>query len=667
VFLVNDSISEVVAHFIGYFEIRVEEMRLRHAYDDFIHDETRPDSPDLPYVPTRFTENLELTEFLPRVTYVPPVELIAGDAQPSLLQVARVHIDLPQPLWFSAVKPELPVFRAGLQSEATSGAPHGPDPASSIAVINQIRLLADNDVVVLGDLDLAVERYLGDSVRFDGLVADAARISAPLADLNMPTTVEQIPEFIEAAAQVIQTMADMPETDGTTVLTGSGGGGIHVNGAAAAEAPDLAEFLPTHGEETPKPQPQTSSVGSLTINPDEMTTTIAVESGANVSTNEAMVVNAGLTSTFFAVVGDYHEINSIVQTNVYSDADQVDSGFPGVSTNDAGMSASFNVASIAHEVRDGAADAAAANPGILPQNWQVSVVEGDMVFFGWIVQYGFTSDGDTHVLSSTGTTTTITTGENLGLDHVDFANLGLYYDLVIIGGNLYDANFITQTNVLYDDDVLSMLSDSPDATGNVSTSGNLLWNSATISNIGATDWQSGLPESYNEAIDAVQSPGQAMPDSLKADNAFEGFYGLKVLYVTGDVYDLQYVEQVNVMGDADSVAIYEQGLLEASSGTHWDVSTGSNALVNTAAIIDYDTLGDTAYLDGQIYSDAILIQAEIVGPQDNPAAAPGDALANEVIAFIDEDIGPVPTGDDAGPVYVSGDGPPVDVMQSVLA
>jgi hypothetical protein len=220
---------------------------------------------------------------------------------------------------------------------------------------------------------------------------------------------------------------------------------------------------------------------------------------------------------------------------------------------------------------------------------------------------------------------------------------------------------------LYDDDVLSMLSDSPDATGNVSTSGNLLWNSATISNIGATDWQSGLPESYNEAIDAVQSPGQAMPDSLKADNAFEGFYGLKVLYVTGDVYDLQYVEQVNVMGDADSVAIYEQGLLEASSGTDWDISTGSNALVNTAAIIDYDTLGDTAYLDGQIYSDAILIQAEIVGPQDNPAAAPGDALANEVIAFIDEDIGPVPTGDDAGPVYVSGDGPPVDVMQSVLA
>jgi hypothetical protein len=369
-----------------------------------------------------------------------------------------------------------------------------------------------------------------------------------------------------------------------------------------------------------------------------------------------------------AVLGDVHQIDAIIQTNAYGDADSIAGGFPGASATPGASTTATNSALFEQVVRDTAGERASANPDAFPTQWQVSVVEGDVVFLDWITQYSFVSDNDVHVLTATGSGVTVTTGENLGLNHVTLDNLGLYYDVIIIGGSLFDGNVIVQTNVLFDDDALDVLGGSVTGDGSYASGGNVLWNAAGIYNVGATDWQTGLPQGYGDAVDAIENEHYVLPNSFAENNDFQGFWGLKVLYIKGDLYDLRYVEQVNILGDADYVAAVQHDILTGMPDTDWSIGTGSNALVNIASILDYDTMGNTAYVGGQVYSDAILIQAELVDGQDNLSFNP-NALASEVIAFLDAD-GDTPAGLDVeggGVIYFSAESPPIDVMQSVLA
>ena len=87
------------------------------------------------------------------------------------------------------------------------------------------------------------------------------------------------------------------------------------------------------------------------------------------------------------------------------------------------------------------------------------------------------------------------------------------------------------------------------------------------------------------------------------------------------------------------------------------------ALVNTASILDTDSLGDVAYVGGELYSDAVLIQSDILaGPSDDDP----DALVYEAIAFLTtDDCGNVFEADD-GITLVPADSQSVDVLSSVL-
>ena len=656
-FLPSDGISEVIAHFIGYFEVRVEEMRLRLVYQEFQHQAAGQPVEDLPFVPVRFVQHLELSQYVPGADYAPHLSALHLHASHLAHHGGNSHLSVPQVSWSG--HDEADGYVAGYssfrgfghitswgQAEPTPGV--GPDPYSTILVANQIISLDDNDSVVFGNTDF-VPGSIVDHLKFDMLVSQAEAISAPLTGLEAPNAETQIPQFFHAVTEVMHSLAEQPAQDGVTVLSGDAVSGIHIDGVSADETPSLQDALPLRLQAEvadAAPAPVTSQ--SLSITPHGEAGSVTLDSGGNLLVNEATLVNAGLASTFLAVAGDYHQINLVIQTNVYSDSDTVDAGFPGVVANMASTTVALNVANFTQEVHHNATTAAAAHPDAMPANWQVSVVTGNMVFMQWIVQYNLTSDNDTHVLTSTGTTTTITTGENVGLNGMAFTDIGHYYDLVIVGGNLYDGNIISQTNVLYDDDTLQMLSDSTGLHGSASTSGNLLWNSASILNVGATDWQSGLPQSYTDAMGTLKAGDNHMPDSFKGDVAFQGFYGLKVLYVEGDIYDLRYVNQTNVLGDADHVAIYEQQLTGANASTDWAISTGSNALVNAATIVDYDTLGDKAYIGGHIYSDAILIQANLVDGDHAPDASSGGPLVSEVIAFLDNDGDAIPhTQDDS--------------------
>ncbi|NGP18398.1 hypothetical protein [Devosia aurantiaca] len=53
-FVPSDNISEVIAHFIGCFEIRVDEIRMRHAYEEFFREQAVPRSGPIEHITPGF-------------------------------------------------------------------------------------------------------------------------------------------------------------------------------------------------------------------------------------------------------------------------------------------------------------------------------------------------------------------------------------------------------------------------------------------------------------------------------------------------------------------------------------------------------------------------------------------------------------------------------------
>src|SRR5690606_28810445 len=174
----------------------------------------------------------------------------------------------------------------------------------------------------------------------------------------------------------------------------------------------------------------------------------------------------------------------------------------------------------------------------------------------WIQQYTLQSDNDCLVMTATGTTTTVSTGANASFNGVSLSDLGAMYDLILIGGNLYDVNYITQTNILYDNDTISSHEATGGNTGSVATGGNLLWNQASIHNVGPANWTQGLPDHYLTAFEGFGNGDYSMPAGFAHDGMYAGDQVLNVLYISGNIYDVNYVSQTNILTDGDQVILY---------------------------------------------------------------------------------------------------------------
>jgi hypothetical protein len=70
-------------------------------------------------------------------------------------------------------------------------------------------------------------------------------------------------------------------------------------------------------------------------------------------------------------------------------------------------------------------------------------------------------------------------------------------------------------------------------------------------------------------------------------------------------------------------------------GIRQSASTGGNELANDAAIVDVNP--DVIYVAGEVYTDSILVQANLlpVG-QDHAVNSDTDTLVTELIAFVDD-------------------------------
>ncbi|TGT79141.1 hypothetical protein EN804_35185, partial [Mesorhizobium sp. M8A.F.Ca.ET.161.01.1.1] len=119
------------------------------------------------------------------------------------------------------------------------------------------------------------------------------------------------------------------------------------------------------------------------------------------------------------------------------------------------------------------------------------------------------------------------------------------YDLIIVGGNVLDMNLISQIAVLYDNDWARA---NPDAPGGatIQSGNNLLWNDASIYNVGSNDRFETMPDYMAQTVSAINERDPNMPDALAHDSNFAGYQGLNVLYITGNLYDVSIIKQVSV-------------------------------------------------------------------------------------------------------------------------
>ena len=669
-----DKISDMIAHFIGMFDTVVEEARLRSNYSE------GPAHSD----PDRLPEDeaarlLDKNYDVPLEDYDPGVKYRSGyyDFDYMRPHFARaVEYDMQQlanaiPVDISGAHFRFP---GRLSFDERELVVHT-GPGSVVGHLTQVNILQDDDYLnmtdgpnVARDTTFVTER----TVEF----YNEAAVFTPFSTFQRTDSYDALQALAKSAHDYIDHARDNDVTslgtgaDQDFVLAGNDINGLYINGAVAYDKPTLDDFMPDRGIAKPAEAPEKSDVSLHEDSPAGNSLDIAA--GANVVANIATLVNTGVMTSVTAVMGDYHQIDAITQAYIYSDRDEISSVF--THSEDQAATAAYNIANFERSVYPGAENAAAGSHDtgetpIFPTAWRVSVLEGDVSFVHWIEQYQFISDNDTMTVTTSGASVSLLTGGNAALNIANFLGIGMQYDLIIVGGNVLDMNLISQIAVLYDNDWARANPDAPDG-ATIQSGNNLLWNDASIHNVGSNDRFETMPDYMHQTVNAINERDPNMPDALAHDANFAGYQGLNVLYITGNLYDVSIIKQVSVLGDSDDVTQAAAKVLENNDNATVHIDTGSNAVVNLAQIVDYDSFGSTTYVAGGVYSDAILIQGGIIENDTSQPTQHGQ-LANEVIAFLHDDPATIQNESDGvingGHDLSWSNAHPSDVMQTVVA
>ena len=671
-----EKVSEIIAHFIGLFEMTTEEMKLRTNYAEGAGPGADgPALPDLDAFTPAFSSDFQLKGYEPGIIYrsgsydldYGPTRHFGRVFEESLEKLAAIagkdiplpHFGAPGDIVLSD-DPELTVF-AG--------------PGSAISHVLQVYVLYVDDYL---DMTNGIHAPRDTSFVIEKLAdfSAEAEIFTPFASLHRTDTFEGVQKIADDIENYAQNARDSGETSlgtGAThdfILVSHEITGPHVNGERVTDVPDIDDFLPDRGLAKIQEEPDDSQTS---IEQTESSgNSLEVTAGSNLLVSVASVVNTGVISSVTAVIGNYHQVDAISQAFVYSDNDDIASVLrsSGHSAEEAGTVAK-NIAVFEHSTYETSnpVETDPADP-TFPTAWRVSVIDGDVSFVQWIEQYHFVSDNDTMTVTTTGSEATVLTGGNTSINFSSYFGMGMQYDLVIVGGNVLDINSITQISLLYDNDWVRA-EGGVGSGADIQTGNNLIWNYASIHNVGTDNPFGAMPDYMVEAQKAIEDRDPNMPEGLSFDLNFQGYAGLNVLYITGNLYDMTVIKQVSILGDSDDVTQAASELLKNSADATVTIDTGSNAVVNIAEIVDYDSFGHTTYLAGQLYSDAILIQGGLVEHDTTQPHPADDRLANEVIAFLNDDD---PTGGDtddgvinAGHDLSWASAHAADVMQTVVA
>lgn len=633
-----DKTSEAIAHFIGLFATILEDARERIAYDKFITSQTDLDPEPLPEIKTEFYHEHRLADFVPGVKWTPTSVGVVKDDIPQL-PFRKIDVDI------RLQDPE--TFQTTITKAAAGGSTLNlPEiqPLGSVAnYINQMIGLSDDDYVGVGGSGLEfLPEALGDAP-LEQLAAQASPLLFE-AGPDIPGDAKALKAFADALIDYVESMDPENAPDNVSIYKDTSLTGTYVNGEVVEEPPKLDDFfsfsdrldaVPTVNDALPV-NAQVTDNGVVVIDQS-----VTVEMGHNTLVNSAVITNLWTGSPVMAALGDHVALNVISQVNAHADQDAI-SNLLESWTNEDGSTRAFNIAEFeqtnpSEEASQGTSGTAT---GSFPFHWVVTEVEGDLLIVNWLQQITYMTDNDIGIASSSGATSMIYTGHNTAVNTINIHELGLAYDLIVIGGSIYDINVIQQLNVLFDSDLIGAVEGfHTSGEGQFNTSDNLLWNEAYIHNIGGPIET--MPDDYRQAVTDMTN-GDHSPNALMSDPAFAGSGPLRVLYIDGDMINVQYIRQTNLLGDGDQLALamHESGFFENSD---WTIETGKNALVNLAAINDLDSLGKI-YVGGNQYSQDLLVQADIISTSPELGWHNPDALVNEAVAFL-SDTSDEPGGD----------------------
>ncbi len=357
--------------------------------------------------------------------------------------------------------------------------------------------------------------------------------------------------------------------------------------------------------------------------------------GNNTSVNAALIVDLTESGRTMVVMGDYFKTDAIFQTNSTMDHDHISATGGDALPFVTGGNQATNIADFA-QLPGIYAELSATFAG--PQ-WHVDVVNGDYYDVHTLTQTNYLFDNDVVVQNSSDTHFEAMSGGNELGNVAQIFDGTIQYDLIIIAGAYHGMNVIFQNNILLNDDQIKLLTDGVDPTQSVVSGDNTLSNTATIERYGGDNIQP-VNDDVNSVVKAV-ADGQTSLDSSYG-TIIDGSGGtFNVLYVTGDYYDVNAMWQTNVTSDANVVM---QLLGKPAAGLDaihpvdnetQSVITGQNNLSNQAIIVD--VAPTNTYVNGQTYGDTILVQANLL-PTDNDHAISGDmhSLVPELVAFLND-------------------------------
>lgn len=354
--------------------------------------------------------------------------------------------------------------------------------------------------------------------------------------------------------------------------------------------------------------------------------------GGNGAANAAVLFDLEEALSSRIIHGDYFETNLIVQINVLSDTDTVDvSGAAFVEQLMTSDNSIRNEATIVDEEGNLFGDLTRGIPGA--SEWEVTYVYGDFYDVSTVVQNNALFDNDVNHTDQTHSQYTATLGEDGQLNIVQLEELGSGYDLIIVVGDYHKLNAILQTNIVLDDDLISLYAGPGNGDAqSVTTGGNVLLNDAAIYNIGGAT-ANPLSDEALALSEAIGNFDSEIDGALAIGLPGDGDDIFEVLYVTGDYFNYNIVAQTNVIADVDTSDQTAVALNDITAATDQSVKAGENSAENAAIIYDLDSQSEYQFIGGDVYEDTILVQANIVENDDTDLTNYSD-LDEDVIATV---------------------------------
>lgn len=620
--MASASFVEIISHFAGYLQIFQDIARDRIEYDESIaprspgdYATTRPNY-DHPFTP----DDLDTEGGLPpQLIPDDPVHFARALPIKALIDPQVPDLDFFPPSRGPNILLPMPAGGGGGggSAEFHIKVVYQPGGEQSEVEVHQHNIMYDNDIVLPANAALPADALItlnADAMTTVQLMADDANANIP-SSWWMPQNGTGATDFLTAHD------ANWAASDGMQDEH-SVQPGYYLNGVLqdpATPAPDLTPVA------TPAPLPDTGEgLGQWAV------------LGSNSSLNAALIVDLGESAHTMVVMGDYYKTDAIFQTNTMIDHDQISaSGGPGTAAIASGDNVASNIADFAqHPGVWSTVQATFAGP-----NWSVDVVNGDYYNVHAVVQTNYLFDNDVVVQTSADTHYDLIAGHNQLGNLAQVFDGSIHYDLIVVQGAYHGMNVIFQNNILLNNDQIVTAAEGGDPSQSVNSGLNSLLNEGTIENYGGDSF-SPLSEDAKTIDSLLEDGATSLDPSL--GNAFAGHGGtFQVLYITGNYYDVNAVWQTNVTSDINVLYQLQNQPSEAALEYHGrgsvtqSLSTGNDMLTNDAAIIDVNP--DNTYVNGHVYTDSILVQANLLpSDQDHAVNADTNALVSELIAFVDD-------------------------------